>query len=155
MSLYRQATGPRRAALAAIVLACLLAGLIAGFALGRGTASEPTAAELVAEARAQARPALSALELVTIEYPEGVRGGKVVAQTEYEAAVAQANSASDALAAAEADLGEIDPRDYEAAATLVAEVVSLVEEQAPPGVVDAVAGDATKAVEALVEPASS
>jgi hypothetical protein len=152
MSLYRQAAGVSRRTLAVIALGCLIAGGAAGFAIGRVSAPDPTLSELAADARTEVRPALSALELVTIEYPEAVQKGEVVAATEYDAAVAQAASAADVLAAAEQELAAIDPEGHAAASELVGEVVSLVEAQAPPQTVEAMAGDTTKAVEALVEP---
>jgi hypothetical protein len=153
MSLYRQASGASRRTLVMIGLGCLLAGIAVGFALGRGTAPDPALSELAAEARAEVRPAINALELVTIEYPEAVRGGKVVAATEYEAAVAQAASAADALAAAAPDLRQLDPGGHAAATEAVDEVVRLVGEEAEPGAVEAAAEDASAAAEALAEPA--
>jgi hypothetical protein len=136
-----------------IGLGCLLAGIAVGFALGRGTAPDPALSELVAEARAEVQPATNALELVTIEYPEAVRGGRVVAESEYQAAVAQAGSAADALAAAAPELRQLDPGGHAAATEAVDEVVRLVGEEAEPGVVEAAAEDASAAVEALAEPA--
>jgi hypothetical protein len=135
-----------------IGLGCLLAGTAVGFALGRGTAPDPVLSDLAAEARAEVLPATNALELVTIEYPEAVRGGKVVAATEYEAAVAQAASAADALAAAAPELRQLDPGGHAAATEAVDEVVRLVGEEAEPRIVEAAAEDASDAVEALEEP---
>jgi hypothetical protein len=155
VSLYRQASGVGRGALVALGICCLVIGALAGFAIGRGSAEEPTAAELIADARAQARPALSALELVTIEYPEAVRGGEIVAETEYEAAVAQADSAADTLAAGEDGLGELDPGGLADAEAAVDEVVRRVGEKADVGAVDAAAARATAAVEDLTEAPSA
>ncbi len=90
MSLYRQ---PGRIATRTLVIAAavaLVVGLIAGFALGRGTAAEPPT--LADEGRRPARAAAArdrrGLELTATEYGQAVRGGRVVAPTEYGAAQA-------------------------------------------------------------------
>jgi hypothetical protein len=149
MSLYRQATGRGAGAMAAAALVALLAGGVGGFALGRGTADEPSLAEQAGEAREGLRPATGALELVTIEYPEAVQGRRVVAETEYSAARAQAQTAADVLAAAREELEALDPAGLGEAEAAVAEVVELVEAQAPAGRVVAAARDASAAVERL------
>src|SRR5688572_18386055 len=107
MSLYRQPTGKPARTIALVALAALLVGGGAGFAIGRSTAPEPSLAELAADVRQQVRPAHSALELVTIEYPQSVENGKVVAETEYAAARAQAQTAADTIAGARADLAAL------------------------------------------------
>jgi hypothetical protein len=64
----------------------LAAGLIGGFALGRSTAPEDTLTDQMAELRDDLQPARQGIELTATEYSEAVRGGRVVARTEYQAA---------------------------------------------------------------------
>jgi hypothetical protein len=152
VSLYRQAAGSRTGTLAAIGVLGLLAGAIAGFALGRGTASEPTFPELAEELSADVRPALNALELVTIEYPEAVRGSEVVAETEYEAARSQAETAESTLASVSTDLAAVDPARAETAIAAAAQVTALIEDRADPGRVERAAEQAAAAIEAATPP---
>jgi hypothetical protein len=107
MSLYRQ---PGRFATRTIAMAAgaaLVAGLVLGFALGRSTAPDPTLAEKVAGLRTALAPARQGVELVATEYPQAVRGGQVVAKTEYAAAKADVQRARDAVDAHAADLRAI------------------------------------------------
>jgi len=126
MSLYRQAQGPSLRALAIAAAVALIVGGLVGYLIGRETAPEPTLVELVTEAREELRPALSALELVGIEYSEALRGDEVIAETEYDAARSQAQLAADTLASA-SELRALDPRAVEAAEARVREVAELVE----------------------------
>jgi hypothetical protein len=148
MSLYRQATGASVRLVALAAALALLVGAIAGFAIGRSTADEPALTELIAEARAEVRPALNALELVTIEYPESIEGGRVVAETEYDAALAAAQTAIDTLRAS-SDLEALTPSDYQDAQSATDRVASLIEDRAAPATVEKAARRASAAVESL------
>src|SRR5436190_3036800 len=113
MSLYRQAGRARRnrriamaagAALAAIaVLVVVLAG---------GGGGPPSHAERVASARSAAAEALDGIELLTVEYGQAVRGGRVVAATEFAAAKADVQRAQQSLAGHRADFEAVDPAAY-------------------------------------------
>ena len=92
MSLYRQAGGhATRALVVAAVVGVLVGGLI-GFLGGRGSADDPSAAEVVADARAGVRPVSTGLEVLPIEYEGSVDRGRITARTEYEAARAAARA---------------------------------------------------------------
>lgn len=147
MSLYRE-VGAARRSIAAGALVALVAGLAVGFGIGRGTAPEPALSEQLAEARASIRPALSGLELVSIEYPEAVRGTEIVAETEYEAARAQASTAVDLVSRA-GELEAVDPEGHAAALAATGEVADAVEAVEEPRAVEEAVARASDAVERL------
>ena len=148
MSLYRQARGSGARTAAIAVVAALAAG-IAGYLIGRETAPEPTLSEQIAEAREAARPALSSLELVSIEYAQGVGGqGADAAPTELEAAVDHAAAAAAALDDAEG-LSEVDPAGLEAARAAIEELEAAIQERASAAEVRELVARARAAVEDL------
>ena len=135
MSLYRQAgrTSGRVVAIAAAV--ALVVGLGAGFALGRGTAPKPTLADNIADLRARLRPAQDGIELTATEYGQAVRGGRVVAPTEYAAARADVKRAADAVNGARGDLRALDPSRAAALERAVAALGAAVIRRAEPATV--------------------
>lgn len=104
MSLYRQPGRFATRTLALAAAAAAGAGLVLGFALGRTTAPDPSLAEKVADLRAALAPAREGVELTATEYPQAVRGGRVVARTEYAAAKADVARARDAVRGQSANL---------------------------------------------------
>jgi hypothetical protein len=130
MSLYRQ-TGlrSRRTVIVALV-AGLVGGAIAGLLIGRASESEPSLAEQVEELRARAQAVPSALELVTIEYREAVRGGAVVAPTEYQATVDAANRARQVFAEIRPEVEVLDPAGAAEVQRSIEELARLVEDRA-------------------------
>jgi len=149
MSLYRQAGGRGARALVAALAGGLLIGAVVGFLLGRGSVDEPSAAEVVAEARAELTPVAAGLELVPIEYEGAVRDGRVVAPTEHEATQRAAARAAEDLAASAEGLQAIDPAGYEAAAAAIADLEAAIEAVAPATRVGTLAEAASARVESL------
>jgi hypothetical protein len=109
MSLYRQAGRASGRTLLAVAAAALVVGLIAGVVVGRSTAPKPSLADNVADLRARLSPAREGLELAATEYGQAVRAGRVVEPTEYGAAKADVQRASDAIATSQRDLRALDP----------------------------------------------
>jgi hypothetical protein len=151
VSLYRQ-TGERGIGLlVGLLVAGLLIGGLAGFLAGRGTADEPTAAEVVADARVELAPVARGLELVSIEYEGAVRGGRIVARTEYAATKgAIARSAEDLEAAGE-DIQAIDPAGYESAKGAIGQLSAAIDSVASQARIEALATAAAARLESLVD----
>src|SRR4051812_30568171 len=132
MSLYRQAGGAGGRTLALIGAGALLVGLVAGFVLGRSTASEPTLSAQLVQLRRDLQPADSGIELSATEYAQAVRGGRVVAPTEYKAAQADIRRAEAALDASRAELQALSPERAGAVFRSVSVLRSAVSRRANP-----------------------
>jgi len=135
MSLYRQAGRTSGRTLAIAVAATLVVGLGAGFAIGRATAPEPTLADRLADMRARLQPAQDGLELTVTEYGQAVRGGRVVAPTEYDAAKADVGRVADAVGSVRGDLRALDPARAAALDRAVAALRDAVRARANPATV--------------------
>jgi hypothetical protein len=146
MSLYRQASGSNARLVVAFAVVALAAGGIAGFAIGRSTAEEPTLAELVGDLQEELRPAEAALELVPLEYGQAAGGSG--GETEYAAALAQAETAVSTVAAAREDLAAISPERADETLNAVEAVHAAVEDRAPVPTVERAAREASAALNA-------
>jgi hypothetical protein len=149
MSLYREPRGRRIWPLA--VTAILAAGVGLGIGLLVAPDEEdPSVSAAIEELRGEVAPAISALELVTIEYPQAVRGGEVVAETELAAARSQAEQAQATVVAAESDLAALDPAATERAVSDLDELVAEIDAEADPRSVEDLATRARASLEATV-----
>lgn len=147
MSLYRQTGRRRRFALAALGVG-VAAGLLIGFFAGRATTgSSPSLGRAVTELRQRARRATDAVELVTIEYRQAVRDGRVVAATEYAAAQRDVETARERIAQLRPDLDALAPADARRASEQLDALAALVRRRAP---ASAVERQADRARETLV-----
>jgi hypothetical protein len=152
MSVYRQATPARPALLAAIALVALLVGLGIGLLVGGG-GEQPSLRTAVDGVRSDMRPALESLDVLPIEYAQGVRGGRVVARTEYEGARGHLARARAAFDGARGDLALLAPAETAALRRELDDLGRLVRAHAPPGRVEAAAREASALVRrALREP---
>lgn len=149
MSLYRQAGGFSPRTLVVGLLLAALAGALIGFLVGRGSVEDPSIAEAVADARAELSPVVAGLEIVPIEYEGALRGGRVVAETEYEATQAAVSRTEAALAAVAEDMRAIDPAGYAAATSAVEDLSSAIDSTASQIRIEALAARAQTAVEVL------
>ena len=150
MSLYRQAGRTSGRTLAIAAVAALVIGLAAGFALGRSTAPKATLADKVADVRAGLAPAREGIELSATEYGQAVRGGRVVAPTEYSAAKADVQRAADAIAASRADRRALDSARATALERSVADLRAAVSRRADPAAVRRLATAASAALRAAL-----
>jgi hypothetical protein len=131
VSLYRQAGRPRRrrriliGAAAAVVAIAVLAIVLASSG-GR----PPSHAERVSSAQSAAGEALDGIELLTVEYGQAVRGGRVVAATEYAAAKADVQRARQSLADHRADFEAVDPAAFTRASETLGALAATVERRA-------------------------
>jgi hypothetical protein len=152
MSLYRQAGGRSSRVLVGVLAVGVLVGLVAGYLIGRGSVDEPSASEVVADARAELQPVAAGLELVPIEYEGAWSDGKVTAPTEYEGAKEAVARAEADLEAAGEDMRAIDPAGYAAATKAVERLAAALDAAVPPNRVEDLAREASAAVESLSSP---
>jgi hypothetical protein len=145
MSLYREAG--RRSAWPLALAAAL--GIAIGVALGTliGGSDDGSLSDEVSELRADLRPAAGALELVRIEYSEAVRGGEVVAATEFDASRSHAERARVLVDENSEDLAALSPTGAEEASVAIDRLLRLIDSHAPAARVNAAARQAERALE--------
>ena len=146
MSLYRQAGRARRnrriaiGAGVAVVAAAVLVVVLASSGGG-----PPSHAERTASARSAATEALDGIEVLTIEYGQAVRGGRVVAATEFAGARADVQRIRQLLAGHRADFEAVDAAAYQDAEQALGALAATVARRA--GITQAV-----KAARAALQP---
>ena len=148
MSLYREAGGRRSGTLVAVAAVAALLGGLVGLLIGSSGDEDASLEESVSAVREDVQPALSALELVQIEYTEAVSQGKVVAETEYQAAQDQVEAAQRTLDEAGEDLELLAPDDLDQAQQALSRLESAVQELAPAEQVAMFADEAAAAIRA-------
>ena len=146
MSLYRQTGrfGTRAVVVAAGVAAVV--ALVGGYALGRSTAPDPTLPDELTNLRDDLAPAEQGIELTPTEYSQAVRGGKVVAKTEYEAAQSDIQRASEAISDSRSDLQALSRHRAAVLDRAVAGLEAAVEGLEPPARVEALSKAANAAL---------
>jgi hypothetical protein len=131
MSLYREAGGKRRnrrIAIGAAVAAIVVVAIVVVAASSGG--GPPSRADRVASARSATAEALDGVELLTVEYGQAVRGGRVVAPTEFAAARADVQRARQSLADHRADFEAVDPAAYTRASQALGSLAATVARRA-------------------------
>jgi hypothetical protein len=141
--------------LALVAGAALLVGLVAGLAIGRATKSEPSLADKVADLRSQLRPAREGIEILPNEYEQAVRGGRVIAPTEYDGARGVVKRARAAVRAASSDLRAYDASRADDLDHRLADLESAVQRRADPAEVTRAAAAARTALSAFTGQPSS
>jgi hypothetical protein len=155
MSVYRQARPGRPALVIAIAIAFLLAGVVGGALLFDGSDDDRASLrDAVDELRDDMRPAVESLDVLAIEYGQAVRGGRVVAPTEYEGAKGHLERARVAFDRARDDLVLLAPAETAVLERRLDELEQLVDRRAPAARVEAKARETAAAIRrALREPA--
>jgi hypothetical protein len=113
---------------------------------GRSTAPEPALEDAVATLQREVRGATDALELVTIEYEQAVVNGAVTAETEYDAARADADRAREIFTSHREELALLSPDEVAAAETALQQLGEQIEALADPDEVTATAEEAMQAL---------
>jgi hypothetical protein len=148
MSLYREPGRRSGLTFVAIAVGFALLGGLAGFLIGSSGEEEASLGDALAEVQGEVRPALGELELVEIEYGEGVRDGEVVAESEYQASLDHAERAREVVSANAEDLRLLSPQDLAGAESALTELVGLVEDRAAPARVGAAVAGSDAAIRA-------
>jgi hypothetical protein len=149
MSLYREVGGLRRRrrlvaiAAAAVVVVAAVAVVLAS------SDSDPSPQDRADDARRALQEAGNGLELLEIEYAQAVRGGEVVAPTEYEAARSDLDRVRAALEDDRAALAAADARALTALGTQLDGLAASVRERASGERVAGQVADARRQLEAL------
>lgn len=136
MAIYRPPK-PRWRAAAVGVIAGLLLGVAVGFALGKP--NEPNLDEAVGSIRASLARGAGSLEVAAIEYEEAVEDGEVVAEAEYEGAIAAAESAEATFASVRSALEQLAPDKVEAIGDRFEELLEAMAEKQDAGLVSRLA----------------
>ena len=109
MSLYREAGGDARGGLVAGAVA-LVIGLGAGYAIGISNTEEPSLTDSISALRGDLAPVTNGLDLLGGEYPQGVKGGEIVAQTEYDGSVSNVERINATFSDHAVELEQLDPK---------------------------------------------
>jgi hypothetical protein len=130
MSLYREAGRARRnrrIAIGATVGVIVLVVLIVVLATSGGP---PSHADRVKSAKSAASEALDGIEVLTVEYGQAVRAGRVVAPTEYAGAKADVQRARSSLTGHRADFEAADPAAYRRSLAALGVLAAAVAQRA-------------------------
>lgn len=153
MSLYRQAgQNPRQALLAGAI--ALVIGLGVGYLLGAAGAEEPSFDQAISGLRADLSPVSNGLELLGGEYPQGVRNGEIVAQTEYDGSVSNVARIEATVEDHTAELTQLDPQATEALVAAIGELEQAVESKADPPEVNRLRREAMTELESILPAAT-
>lgn len=137
MSLYRQTGEARRRrrrniALGAVGVLLIVVAIVLAATSGGGT----SAADRAKDANAAVMRAQDGLELLSTEYGQAVRGGRVVAPTEYAAAKADVARAEEALDGQRSELAARDAAALRRADAALAAVAAAVGRRVAPAALE-------------------
>jgi len=109
VSLYRSPGRRSYGAIVAALVVGLVIGGIAGYLGGKSGQESPSLAKALEHTQASIRPAVDGISLIAVEYPIGVKAGKVVVPEQLQGAKDQLARVRESFAAAKPDLVVIDP----------------------------------------------
>jgi len=131
MSLYRTTGGRSVGAIVAIGVVALLIGGVAGYLIGHAGQSSPTLTDGLANVQKTIRPAVDGIELITVEYPIGVKDGKVVVPAQLQGAKDQLAKVREAFTSAQPQLTVLDQAATAKAAADLDQLQAKLEALAP------------------------
>lgn len=147
MSLYRQVKRRNWRITAALALICVALGFASGFLVGKKSgAGQQSLSESVKQMQQDLASVLDGLELVTIEYPQSVKDGRIIAATEYKATQENIRRALDQYGKLHPELVAINSRKAGSAQPALKEVERLVQDRAPASKVDAAVDRAVSSI---------
>jgi hypothetical protein len=109
MSLYRSPGRRPVKAIAVSLIVGIVIGGIGGYLVAQARQEAPSLAKGLQKTQATIRPAVDGISLIAIEYPIGVKNGKVVVPEQLQGAKDQLARVRKAFAAARPDLAVLDP----------------------------------------------
>lgn len=148
MDLYRRPDRVPARMLGVTAAVTLLVGGVAGYVAGRATDKEPTLAQRLTDLRRELGPAQQGIELAATEYSQAVRGGQVIAPSEYAAARQDVIKATEAVARAREELRALSATRAAAVDRSLASLATAVERRAQPEQVDRLSAAANTALAA-------
>lgn len=151
MDLYRRPDRVPVRMLGITAALTLVVGGLAGYAAGRATEKQPTLEQRLADLRRELGPARQGIELAATEYAQAVRGGRLVAPSEYAAARQDVRRATDAVAGARDELRALGAARAAAVDRSLASLATAVERRADPEQVDKLSAAANAALAAAVD----
>jgi hypothetical protein len=131
MSLYRSPGGRSVGALVAVGVVALLVGGAVGYLIGHSGQSSPTLTAGLAQVQKTVRPAVDGIELVGVEYPIGVKDGKVVVPEQLQGAKDQLAKVREAFTSAQPQLTVLDQAATAKAAADLDQLQAKLEALAP------------------------
>jgi hypothetical protein len=131
MSLYRSPARRSVGAMVAIGVLALAVGGVVGYLIGTNGQSSPTLADGLANVQTTVRPAVDGIELIAVEYPIGVKDGKVAVPAQFAGAKDQLAKVRDAFGKAQPDLTLLDAAATAKAASDLDQLQTKLEALAP------------------------
>jgi len=137
MSLYRSPARRSLGTMVAIGVVALLLGGLIGYLLGANGQSSPTLTGGLAHVQSTIRPAVDGIGLIAVEYPIGVKDGKVAVPEQLQGAKDQLAKVRATFAKAQPDLAVLDPAATTKAAGDLDQLQAEVDSLAAPAEVTA------------------
>jgi hypothetical protein len=135
------------------MLAAAIAGVLVGLGLGLAIGGGDDEADPVSglrDARGSLQRAVDVLEIVTVEYAEGVEGGRVTSDPEYQASRRAITRSRDLYAEARPVLAYIDPDDATRIDRAYARLARQAADRAPEQEVERGAQDLSAALDRVI-----
>lgn len=120
-----------------LALAAVIGGFLFGLVTGLLLSSDPAPADVASDVRAKLVEAATVLDVVPVEYEEGVEGDEIVAEREYEAAGDALDRSRARYEEVEAAVEALAPERAGDLAAAYDEVARMIDEVEDPAAVEA------------------